>query len=133
MAFGRPPIYDPSFCERVAEYGRAGMSRTEIACELNVSRETVYAWMREHRDFSDAMTRAKQEELAFWEREGRTNLKDTNFNASLWSKNMSGRFRNEGWGDKMELTGDGGGPVKVSLTDAIAARNARLGHEEDEE
>lgn len=32
-----------------------------------------------------------------------------------------------------EHGGIGGGPVQVALTDAIAARNARLGHSDDED
>lgn len=109
---GRPTKYDPEFCDIVIALGSQGMSKTEIAVELGVVRQTLENWKDEHPEFLDAMTRANQASQAWWERQGRTNLTAQHFQASLWGRNMGSRFPDE-WREasKQELTGVNNTPL----------------------
>ena len=118
MPPGRPSVYDDSFCERVVALGDGGASVAEIAHELGVTRETVYAWERTREDFSDAMARARLASQVWWEKKGREGLEKATFNASVWSRSMAARFP-EDWRDKkeIELSGHVGGALDA-LPDA---------------
>lgn len=117
--FGRPTKYDPAFCDRVVELGMQGASKTEIAFELGVVKNTLENWAAEHPDFLRAMTRAKEAEQVWWEREGRQNLKTQGYQSSMWSRSMAARFPDE-WREstKNEVTGANGAPLvpAVSVT-----------------
>jgi hypothetical protein len=113
---GRPswmnvPEYHDSMCALVMDLGRHGYSECEISAEINVPRTTMRSWCDVHPVFSSALTRAKELEQAFWEKEARTNLKDKDFNANLWNKSMAARFRAE-YGDKIQLAGDKDNPIQ---------------------
>jgi hypothetical protein len=56
---GRPTEYRPEYCELVIEKMGEGLSLAAFAGFIRVSRETVYAWCSAHREFSDAVSRAK--------------------------------------------------------------------------
>lgn len=111
-AGGRPSLYNHTFCDRIQELARDGMGPTEMAVELGVHRDSLYEWAKVHPEFSDAFTRARQICQAWWEKQGRLGLTLQGFNASLWSKNMACRFREE-WTEqtKTELTGANGTPL----------------------
>ena len=102
---GRPTAYKPEFCDTVINLGADGCSLTEMASELGVSRQTVYAWMDEHPEFLDAMTRARTESQAWWERKAREGIISANgvsINAALWSKYMAARFPDD-YKEKREI------------------------------
>lgn len=110
---GRPSEYRPEYCERVIELGRQGKSHAQIAADLDCSRQTLYAWQAAHPEFLDAITRAKDLAQAWFEDKGQAGLDASGFNASLWAKQVSCRFR-EDYTDtqRQELTGKGGGPIQ---------------------
>lgn len=135
MAGGRPTAYDPEFCEKVIEWGKLGKSRTWIATELNVHRDTLYEWERTHPEFSDALARAKALEQRWWEDAGQDGMRLQGFGQSVWSRSMAARFPKE-WREKTAHVGgdDGDNPIKqeVSLgadafTRAIAGITAKRG------
>ena len=71
---GRPTNYRPEFCERVVELGSQGYSVAMIIADIGAgSRQTISEWMKAHREFGDAMTRARDLALAWWERKGLEN------------------------------------------------------------
>lgn len=109
---GRPTDYTHLYCEQVIELGRAGKSVTQIAAKLDVNRDTIYEWIKVHPEFSDAITRSKQLAQAWWEDQGQDGLVMPGFNAALWAKQVSSRFR-EDYHDKSihEITGKDGGPI----------------------
>jgi hypothetical protein len=110
---GRPSEYDPAFCERVVRLGKEGRSRAEIASALDCSRTTLAAWEREHPEFMNALHRAKDEELAWWEAKARTGIdKGSAFNSALWAKSVSGRFPNEPYRERVQVTGKDDGPIQ---------------------
>jgi hypothetical protein len=46
-------------CEKVIEYGKQGMSKTEMAVNLGVRKETLYNWMDKHEEFFNAIKAAE--------------------------------------------------------------------------
>jgi len=92
---GRPSLYRPEYCEKVIELGKQGCSPAEIASELDVDRATLIRWSDEHEEFRTAMTRAKVHEQAWWERAGKAGMIADKFNAQVWTKSVTARFRED--------------------------------------
>lgn len=105
MTAGRPTDYLPEYCERVVELGRAGKSHAQIAADLDVARMTLYRWAEAVPEFSDAITRARDLAQAWFEDKGQTGLDTSGFNASLWAKQVSCRFRDD-YTDKQQIVAD---------------------------
>lgn len=103
----RPSLYRPEFCERVIEFGKQGMSLTEMAAELEITFRTMRNWELddEKPDFQDAMQMARTYSQAWWESQGRTHITNPKFNAALYGKTMSARFPAD-WSDRQVTTLD---------------------------
>ena len=82
---GRPSSYRPEYCEMVIEAGADGFSLTAFAGMLRVSVDTVYRWMREQRDFSEAVSRASPARVLWWERKLKTSRKGAEVTASIFA------------------------------------------------
>lgn len=108
--FGRPTDYRPEYCEQVIEWGRQGKSRTWMAANLEIDRNTIDNWAKSHPDFFSALSRAKALEQAHWEDLGHLGIGADKFNSGVWSKSMAARFPDE-WRDKQEVTGANGTPL----------------------
>lgn len=114
---GRPSEYDPSFCERVIDLGKDGLSPAEIAAELGHPRTTMLLWGDTHPEFLTALQHARDLSLAWWEKQAREGLeKGAAFNAGLWKHAISGRFPTEPYRERVQVTGPNDGPVKVDLS-----------------
>jgi len=111
FVFGRPTLYDPSYCEKVIEWGKLGKSVTWMAASLDVTKGTIYEWINTHQDFSDAIERAKVHCQLWWEDAGQSGMVADKFNSAVWQKNMSARFRSD-WAERQEHTGAEGGPIQ---------------------
>lgn len=110
---GRPSAYDPAFCEQVIELGKLGMSPAEIAMELGHPRTTMLGWADAHEEFSTALIHARDFSLAWWERQAREGLnKGAQFNTNLWAKAIGGRFPQEPYRERVQLTGKDDGPIQ---------------------
>jgi transposase len=121
---GRPSEYDPAYCDAVIELGKAGKSRAQIASALNVSRQTLINWGLAHPEFLDALQRAKDEELAWWEGQAQEGLnKGSSFNAAIWAKSVSGRFPAEPYRERVQVTGAGDGPVRTLDLSKVATED----------
>ena len=114
---GRPTDYKPEYCDQVIEWGRMGKSLTWMASRLDISRDTIYDWVKTKPEFSDAISRAKAHAQAHWEDLGEVGLSTQGFNASVYTKSMAARFP-EDWRDNkaVELTGANGGAVQTAMT-----------------
>ena len=95
MPAGRPTDYRPEMCGQVVELGRQGKSHAQIAAALDVARKTLYEWQERYPEFSDAITHAKDLAQAWFEDMGQSGLVMPGFNASLWAKQVSCRFRED--------------------------------------
>lgn len=113
---GRPSDYDPAYCDKVIELGETGASIDEMAYELGVHDDTLRNWSNAHPEFFDAFTRAKLASQVWWERKGRSGMEkpSTEFNGSVWSRNMAARFPAR-WREVKgtELTGKDGGAIET--------------------
>ena len=109
----RPTDYLPEYCEQVIELGKQGKSVVQMACALDVVKQTLHNWASQHPEFLDAFTRAKQHSQDWWETKAQTGLETSGFNASLWSRSMAARFPDDYTErQRRELTGANGGPVE---------------------
>lgn len=117
MPAGRPTDYRPEYCDKVIEWGKQGKSKTWIASEIGVTRETLYEWERVHPEFSDAMARAKVFEQRWWEDAGQDGMKLQGFGQSIWSRSMAARFPKE-WREKTAHVGgdEDDNPIKQEIT-----------------
>jgi len=69
QTFGRPSAYREEYAQLLIEVTRAeGISLTAFAGLIGVSRDTVYEWIKQHADFSDAVNKAKPARLLYLER-----------------------------------------------------------------
>ncbi len=99
---GRPTDYDPSFCDRVVDLGGKGYSKAMTAAELGVVRQTLDNWASQHPDFLDAMTRAREFALAWWERQGHKGIWSRDFNANAYRLQIVNRFPDD-WREPTEV------------------------------
>src|SRR5262245_35566329 len=90
---GRPTNYSPEYCQRVVDLGSQGYSLAMIIADIGAgSRETIDNWKKRHPEFLDAMTRARDLALAWWERKGLENTGNRDFNSNLYRIIMMARF-----------------------------------------
>jgi len=106
----RPTKYTEDIPERVLEYMYQGLSIEEIAYELKISKQTFYTWCEKYPELLDAKKRGTDFAQGWWMKQARLNLKDKDFNATLFYMNMKNRF---GWADKQEhkVSGDKDNPL----------------------
>ena len=108
---GRPTKYKTEFCQSVIELAKEGKGKAELACALGISRETMNEWTKSKPEFSDAIKKAYEEALAWWERKGReaTFGGIPGFQSTAYIFQMKNRFKDD-WRDKIdhdvEFTGD---------------------------
>ncbi len=81
-----------------------GASLLEVCGELDIDDNTLADWRnpespRYHPEFSDTIKRGIRLSEIWWQKEGRTSLRDKDFRDALWYMNMKNRF---GWRDKHE-------------------------------
>lgn len=123
MPGGRPTDYRPEYCETVVELGKLGKSKAQIAVALNCVRSTLDLWAQVHAEFSDAMARAREESLAWWEEQGTQGVwGGKQFNAKAWEKSMAARFPGDyHLTNKTEITNPDGS-LRAMTEDQIAAK-----------
>jgi hypothetical protein len=101
MPGGRPSKYPEGDEERrqlhqsILDLARAGKGLAQISAEIDVPRTTMLSWGDQHEEFSTTLTRAKELEQAWWEDQAQMGLTADRFNAALWSKSVSARFKQE--------------------------------------
>lgn len=91
---GAPTKYKPEYCEAIIELGVQGKSVTYMAGSLGVHKDTLYEWIKEHDQFSDAFTHAKALSQMWWEDRGQQGMEKgaSEFQGSIWSRSMAARF-----------------------------------------
>src|SRR6056300_398555 len=109
---GAPTKYDPKYCTEIVEFMGSGKSLTQFAASIDVSKETVYAWIRDgdKPDFSDAFRLAKTKCEGKWHGKLEDFMENRNANAPLVKLYFANMF---GWSDKVETN------TTVSLADEL--------------
>jgi len=109
-------------CEIVINCGKEGMSKCEMALELDIAYDTFDRWQNQNKKFSEAVKEAMRHSQAWWERNGRmaTFGGIDGFNATSYIFNMKNRFRDD-WNDTMknEHSGPDGGPIVQKIERVI--------------
>ena len=59
--FGRPTKYLPKYCKTAYRMALVGCKDSDIAAGLDISRETLYQWFKEHPDFSDSVKNGRKD------------------------------------------------------------------------
>ena len=138
LPVGRKSKYRPEMCEEVIEYGKQGLSRTQTAEKLDTSIQSMITWEKEHPEFLEATTRARQSALAWWEDKGQEGLftttepvvdengkkigqKTQSMNAAMWSLQVRNRFPDH-YRDSATVNHNHSGTIKQEMTDRELAR-----------
>ena len=108
--------------ELIFDLYREGASDVEIKallCEWrgSMSNGLWDRWLKEEIIFSETIKKGRLLSEAWWQKLGRTSLKDREFNYTGWYMNMKNRF---GWADKQEVSGINGKdlfPANIIFTD----------------
>lgn len=109
---GRPTKYNEEMCDKVIELMKRGYSKAEIGLELDICEDTFYEYIKKHIKFSEAVKKGEWFSLGAWERMGRENLSNKEFNYTGWYMNMKNRH---GYADKQETNHN----VNIKQEDAI--------------
>ena len=112
--FGRPTKYKQEYCDMLIKHLEQGLSFDSFGAVANVTRDTLYKWLKKYDDFSDTKKKADLKCLLFWEKLGligTTGKRDSQgnkilpeFNVVSWIFNMKNRF---GWRDKRDIEHSG--------------------------
>lgn len=106
---------------RVISIKKQGGSDVEVRAELGISQDLWERFIREIDEFSLTIKRGEDLCKAWWEKHGRIQLENRNFNAVLWYMNMKNRF---GWRDKNETDiTSGGKPLIIQISNEIANKH----------
>lgn len=114
---GRPSKYDESLCAKIIELMGQGLSLTAAAADLDISRETVYAWEKDgaHPEFSDAVKLARGKRTLKLERDLLSAPDGPTVTSRIFAlKNACA----DEWREKVETEtyGKGGGAIQVNIT-----------------
>lgn len=88
-----------AWAKQVIEMYTAGASDAEVAASLNVTIKDYYKELNENSAFAQLVEFGRTLSQAFWERQARENLRNKQFNTTLWAFYMKNKF---GWADKTE-------------------------------
>ena len=101
MAGGRPSSYKQEYCDQIVQYFKEGWSIEEICIELVICKQTFYNWCESNSEFLDSKKKGESFSQGWWMRQGRVNLENKDFSATLFYMNMKNRF---GWKDRQDVT-----------------------------
>ena len=97
---GRPTTYQPEYVETVLALGSEGYSKAELIKAVSAGcRRTFERWIEAQPEFADAVIRARDLSLAWWERRARRNVDSRDFNANLYRIVVGARFPDHGYKD----------------------------------
>jgi hypothetical protein len=97
---GRPTEYKPEFCDVAVSACARGATIAELAEMLSVYRSTIYRWMAEHQEFSDAIRIARE-------------IADERVGFSLYERAVGYTF------DSVKILQDKGVPVIVPFKEHV--------------
>jgi len=136
-SFGRPTKFKPEYCQLLVDHMGSGLTFESFAGTIDVDRATIYAWVDSYQDFHDAKKCGASASLLWSEKFGRAGMggqlsrnakkvthkdKDGNvtkieetseravFSAAAWIFGMKNKHN---WTDRREITGAGGGPLRI--------------------
>lgn len=113
MPGGRPSKYKKKYCQMLIDHMSNGLSFSSFGCSIDVNRDTLFQWEKDHKEFSDAKSIGREKQEYFYEVTGvqamRGKIPDFNSTAFVWmTKNMLK------WRDRtsLEMSGPDGAPIR---------------------
>lgn len=110
MVMGRPTKYKEEFCKVAVDMMTEGCGKVEVCAAIDISYDTFLTWTNpDHttfkKNFLESIKKGELLSQAWWEKQGRENLKETKFNPALWFMNVKNRFGKSPvpWSDKQEI------------------------------
>lgn len=118
---GRPTKYLPEYCDKLIEHMSSGLSFETFAAKIKVNRDTLYAWEKKHKAFSDAKKVGIDQGQLVWEEMGLAAMAGgiKGFNTVAWIFWGKNRF------------GMRDAPEQVAT--ANVELNLKIGHADDNE
>lgn len=110
----RPTDYDPDYCAVAETFLADGFSLAALAGHIGVARSTVYKWVDEHPEFSDAVKTGQAKAVLWWETANRNLALTGEGNATSIIFGLKNRASDE-WRDvkSTEITGKDGGAIQT--------------------
>jgi len=114
-ATGRPSLYLPEYCDKLINHMAGGLSFETFAGTVNVCSETLYEWVRVHKDFSLAYKKGTDKRKLFGESVYRAAMLSMPFKlggVDIHPKDMNPTLlifylKQLGWRDKQDVTSGG--------------------------
>lgn len=97
---GRETDYKPEFCQMLIEHMSEGLSFKSFGGIVSVCKDTLYEWVKVHKQFSDSKDIGHLKSMLFYEKVGKKGMMNEIpfFNDRIFRLNMINRFR-EDWTD----------------------------------
>jgi len=109
---GRPPDYNPEYCDMLIEHMGKGYSFASFAGRIKCNQDTLYEWKKKYPDFSEAHKQGLSANLLFWESNGIIISVKGKGNFSAWRYNMANRH---GWRDSIEVSSPADSAINVII------------------
>lgn len=129
-AGGRPTKYKPEYCDKAIEVMKRGFSKEAVAGHLDITKDTLYRWVKKHKEFSDSIKKGLEYSRVFWEELGIEMVTAGQGNSATWIFNMKNRFH---WRDKKETDITTGGKPLPILGNVYKNQSNGKAPEADEE
>jgi hypothetical protein len=96
---GRPSTYKPEYCQMLMDHMEKGFSLESFGGVVRAAKSTIYEWIKNYPEFSDAVALGKTLCQLRWEEFGKDMMMGKVFGGSstIYIFNMKNRF---GWRDQ---------------------------------
>lgn len=123
MPAGRPTIYSDELAAKICARLADGESLRSVCRDEDMpAASTAFLWMRENKEFLEQYTRAKEESADAYSEdlieiadnpEGDVQRDKLRVDTRKW---LASKLKPKRYGDKVEHSGPGGGPLQVSIS-----------------
>jgi hypothetical protein len=94
---GRPTKYHSDFVLQLEKAMQEGMTVERFCRNTRIHKDTFYAWVKKHKEFSDAFRGGKHDADAYWQEFALNNLDNRSLNTNLFKLYMANCH---GWSDQ---------------------------------
>lgn len=132
---GRPSKYDPKFCQMLIDHGKEGKSFESFAGKIGITKDTLYNWFEDHKEFSDAKKQCVEFSRTWWESKSIEALEEIDeydekgkriyskkINPTVLIFNMKNRFRDQ-WQDRIEVDSNVDMKAKIDANVSVNAES----------
>jgi hypothetical protein len=122
---GTPNKYKKEYPQKAEEILATGKSLAAVCAQLDISRETLYAWKESHPEFKEAIKKGLLKAQAVWEEMGENGIKGNyeKFGAAPWIFTMKNRFREDYKEDKEEKKDDSQSVLEKIITGELKIKH----------